>query len=326
MIEILSCGALATVQDLGRFGHRRLGVGTAGAMDVLALQIGNLMLGNGPGDAAIEITASGMRVRLETDTAFALTGAEAVADLDGLAIPPWWAHAAKAGSELTIRSPKVGLRTYLALRGGIAVPEILGSRSTDLKSGFGGHEGRSLKAGDRLPCGLAEPLNLPYRGFGVKAPMQSLGPIGPEDEATVVRAIPAAQHESFTADARAAFWSAPWKLRPDSNRIGFRFEGPELVAGHRRELLSHGILPGVVQVPPGGQPIVQMRDGNTAGGYPKIAVVIEADLWRLAQIRLGGRVRFLEVDRDAGLAAEAEISGYLGRIKHDARLASGYRP
>jgi biotin-dependent carboxylase-like uncharacterized protein len=326
MIEVLSCGALTTVQDLGRSGHRRVGVGLSGAMDPVALRTANALLGNDPNAACIEITASAFRARFQGDIAFAICGSDAAAELSGLPIPPWWAHRARGGDELTLRAPKTGMRTYLSVRGGIDVPFVLGSRSTDVKSAFGGHEGRMLQGGDRLGWCPAVPAPLPERGFGVTPANQALtvaAPCGSTSSVIAVRVIPAAQYDDFPPSMLELFWGNEWVVRPESNRMGLRLSGPDLIPSRHEELLSHGILPGVVQVPPGGQPIVQACDANTVGGYPKIAVVIEPDLWRLGQVRLGGRIRFVEAGRADAEAAAAQLDDYLLRIQRSARLARG---
>jgi 5-oxoprolinase (ATP-hydrolysing) subunit C len=320
MIEILAATELVTIQDTGRFGLRRFGIGSAGALDNLALKVANTLVGNDVDAAAIELLASPLRLRFTAETVFALAGADAEARLDGHPVPPWWTMTAPAGAELVMRPSRRGLSSYIALSGGIAVPPVLGSRSTEVKSGFGGLSGRALAAGDRLALGnptMAPPVS-PEAGFGVKPPEMALAPVVPVvpgiEDAIVVRALPAAQHGIFTEAARDAFWNGGWRVRPDSNRIGFRLVGAELVPQQRQELLSHGILPGVVQVPPSGQPIIQMSDANTCGGYPKIAVVIGADLWRLGQVRPGGALRFVPIDAQAAVAALGEQRAYLTRV------------
>lgn len=170
MLEVPSSTPLITVQDRGRFGLRKFGIGTSGAMDGLALSVANLLLGNKSDAAAIEVTASPFRMRFLADLAFSLAGADAEAKLNGQPVPPYWTMLAPAGSELVLQPPKRGLRTYVALAGGIALEPVLGSRSTDVKSGFGGLEGRALVAGDRLVVAGVEALGQPSAGFGVTSP------------------------------------------------------------------------------------------------------------------------------------------------------------
>lgn len=323
MIEVLASGPLVSIQDQGRSGLRRFGISSAGAMDGLALAIGNILVGNDPGAAAIEITASNFRVRFCENIAFALSGADGSASLGGLDLPPDWVIGARAGQELSFRVPKKGMRVYMTVAGGIDVPEVLGSRSTDVKSGFGGMQGRSLVAGDRLQrFPRPDLISLPPFGFGVKPFAFPNDLVEPDDrDVTLVRAIPAAQHDNFSSTVQSTFWSTDWSLRPDSNRMGLRLAGPELMPLEHTELLSHGILPGVVQVPPSGQPIIQVSDANTCGGYPKMAVVIGADLWRLGQVRLGGKIRFIKTTQECAVLALAEQKAYLARVAKASRLA-----
>jgi biotin-dependent carboxylase-like uncharacterized protein len=325
VIEILETGGLASVQDLGRFAAFRWGLGTAGAMDPLALRAANLLLGNPEGAAAIEIQLFPFAVRFEADLDVALTGADCAATLDGAPLLPWSTARARAGQILRLDTPRpgrwTGARACLALRGGIDVPLVLGSRSTQLRGSVGGFEGRHLRPGDRLPVG-PEP-ELPVLRASIVPPALAL-PLE-VDGLPAVRALPAAEHDAFTATSRAAFWNEPWRITPQSDRYGYRLAGPVLEPETPLELRSHGIVPGVVQVPRGGQPIVQMRDGQPSGGYPKIATVIEADLWRLGQMPIGTRFRFLEVDWEGALAAGAELESWLVRLRRVTSLLRARR-
>ncbi len=315
MIEILSSGALATVQDLGRHGALGLGVGVSGAMDGMALAAGNILLGNDDGAAAIEIPVFPFVVRFGRGSAFAITGANVVARLNGSPIEAWWAHEAVMGDILEIGPPEPSpwraARAYLSISGGIAVEPVLGSRSTQLRGAFGGHLGRQLRKGDRLP--LAPTGGPPRLDCGLVPPALAM-PLE-IDGLPVVRALPAAEHDRFAPASLAAFWSEPWKITSHSDRYGYRFAGPVLEPLAPMELRSHGIVPGVIQVPHGGQPIVQMRDAQPSGGYPKVATVIEADLWRLGQAPIGSRVRFLKVDWEEAVEALDRNEAWLGQVR-----------
>jgi biotin-dependent carboxylase-like uncharacterized protein len=316
MIEILSASALATVQDLGRLGALRWGVGTSGAMDPLALAAGNLLLGNEAGAAAIEVPVFPFQVRFTEDGAFALTGADCAARLDDVPLLPWWVGEARAGQVLTLGLPRAGTwrasRAYLCLRGGIHVPAVLGSRSTQLRGDFGGHEGRTLRQGDVLRAGAAE-SGTPVSGFGLVPPALAL-PLA-VDGVPAMRVLPAAEYTHYTAASRAAFWAGEWKITSQSDRYGYRLAGTPLEASTNAEMRSHGIVPGVIQVPPGGQPIVQMRDAQPSGGYPKLGTVIEADLWRLGQTPIGSCVRFIETTWDEAVAALDQIQAWLANVQ-----------
>lgn len=324
MIEILSASALATVQDLGRTGALQWGVGSAGAMDALALAAGNLLLGNEEGAAAIELPVFPFQARFTEDCAFVLTGADCAAHLDDKPLLQWWAHQARAWQVLKLGLPQPGVwrasRAYLCLGGGVDVPVVLGSRSTQLRGAFGGHEGRALRQGDRLR-GMARSGQRASAGFGIVPPALAM-PLH-ADGVPAMRVLPAAEYPQFTAASHAAFWAEAWKITAQSDRYGYRLAGAALEATTAIEMRSHGIVPGVIQVPSGGQPIVQMRDAQPSGGYPKIGTVIEADLWRLGQAPIGSRVRFIETTWDEAIAALDQTRAWLDEARRLIDLQRG---
>lgn len=319
MIEVLNIPPLATVQDLGRDHHWFQGLGRAGAMDPVALKLANLMLGNEAGAAALEIPLSPASFRFSQDQAFALAGAACGARLDDVLLPKTWAGMARAGQELHLGPFQNGGRVYLALSGGIDVPEILGSRSTQLREAFGGFKGRILRAGDILKPGLATSDTVPANGVSLAVPELTR----PHGETIALRALPAAEHDSFTAAARSSFWSESYRITQQSNRQGYRLQGPDLHRDQAGELRSHGIIPGIVQVPGGGQPIIQLADSATMGGYPKIAAVISADLWRLGQAVPGDSLRFVQTDLDGARAAERELRMLFDKLTNDRKAWHG---
>lgn len=311
MIEILTAGALTTIQDRGRQGCLRWGVGTAGAMDGLALAAGNILLGNDEGCAAVEVQIFPLKVRFDQDCAFALTGADCDARLDGAPLLPWFVHQARAGQELQLGTPRPGparaSRAYLCLRGGVDVPEVLHSRSTQMRGAFGGMQGRHLQRGDVLRPAASDSSTI--SALGLVPPVFALPLV--KDGCPAVRVLPAAEYECYTPQSLEAFWQQEWKITPQSDRYGYRLSGEALQASAPLEMRSHGIVPGVIQVPPDGQPIVQMRDAQPTGGYPKIGTVIEADLWRLGQAPIGSRVRFVLTSWEEALDALAEAQTWL---------------
>lgn len=325
MIEILSPGALCTVQDLGRYGSLRFGVGTAGAMDDLAMQVGNLMVGNAVDAAGIEVPVLPFQLRFRSDTHFAVTGADGGCMLGEEALPPWWSCRARTGDVLTLGGQGgrmlSGARCYLTVAGGIDVPRVLGSRSTQLRGQFGGFLGRPLAQGDILPMGASSGNGvLPPAGFGIlpagiALPEQSFVD-APGSGVTAVRVLPAAEYAEFDAQSTDAFWGTDWKITAQSDRYGYRLSGFALALRRPLETRSHGIVPGVIQVPHGGQPIIQMRDAQPSGGYPKIGTVIDADLWRLGQARAGTRIRFVRTTYEEAVAALQPVQAYLARVKH----------
>lgn len=321
MITVLQTSPLNTVQDLGRFGLRDLGVGSSGMMDPLALRIGNILLGNDDNAAAIEIQTYPFTIRFEVGTCFAVTGCDAAIMLDDRIVLPWVVTAARPGQTLTIERPRTGARACLAISGGIEVPRILGSRSTQLRGGFGGLDGRSLQKDDILPVAAHDAPS----GYGAVPPTRFFDTSGTETKRQViaVRAIPATDFHRFTPQAQTAFWTTSWRITPQSDRIGYRLRGEALPLTEPLELRSYGIIPGIVQVPPAGQPIVQMADANTAGGYPRIACVIEADLWRLAQAPIGTAIQFRPCSHEEGAAAQAPLNRYLDGLR---AMVGHYRP
>ncbi|MGG7670436.1 5-oxoprolinase subunit PxpC [Yersinia sp. J1] len=312
MLKIIRAGIYTTIQDEGRPGFRRLGISQGGALDLPALKMANMLVGNAPAAAGLEITLGQFCAEFTQTGWIALTGAGCDARLDDQLLWTGWRYPVKAGQRIQLNVPLRGMRSYLAISGGIDVPEMLGSRSTDLKAGFGGHQGRLIKEGDELPLGKAS--RLPKESVGIKQLLFG----------NRVRAVPGPEYHEFSSSAQEAFWRSAWQLSPQSNRMGYRLTGGELSRNTAREMLSHGLLPGVVQVPHNGQPIVLMADAQTTGGYPRIACVIEADLFHLAQIRLGEPVHFVKCTLEDALKAKAEQQLYLQQIERG--LAAGLHP
>lgn len=321
MIEILTSHALNTIQDLGRVGARRFGVSTSGAMDPVAVAAGNALLGNDAGAASIEVQTFPFRLRFGADSAFALTGVDCNAVLAGRAVPPWWCMRAKAGDVLTLAAPRRGARAYLTFEGGIDLPRVLGSRSTHIRAGFGGLNGRPLQEGDVVPISQTQREAVGRFDFGAEPPDVAItGPETSEGGVLRVRVMRAGEYDLFSADMRALFWSTRWKISLNSDRGGYRLTGAELTLPAPVEMRSHGVIAGVVQVPPSGEPIIQMSDANTAGGYPKMAAVIQADLWRLGQARPGSRIAFSEVDYQEAVAAMTPVNDYIAGLRATADL------
>jgi biotin-dependent carboxylase-like uncharacterized protein len=335
MIDVIRAGMLSSVQDAGRTGLRHLGVAKAGALDALALEVGNRLVGNAPQAAAIEVTVGPAVFRFTQATRIAVTGAQFNATLDGAPVYAWWSLPVRAGQELVLQGPTRGMRGYLCVGGGIDVLPILGSRSTDLAAGFGGLGGRKLRDGDRLPVGTLastqhRATSIDASAFGVKPPQWCrFAEVAHEpirrgkhaagaERAVAIRVLRGPEYDGFDEASRTAFWSDEWCVTPNSNRMGYRLTGSALTrerdAQRETEMLSHAVLPGTIQVPGNGQPIVLMGDAHTTGGYPRIGVVIAADIWRLAQVRLGGAVRFVRSTREEARYALAEEHAYLRQI------------
>jgi biotin-dependent carboxylase-like uncharacterized protein len=271
-IEVLAPGPLTTVQDLGRPGLGAIGVGPSGAADRGSLRLANRLVGNAEDAAALELTYGGLRIRFETAATIALTGAPCA----GVAMNG--PVRMSAGQELAVGVPSEGLRTYVAVRGGIDVPEVLGSRSTDVLSGIGPP---ALEAGMRLPIG-SHTSDFPNVDL---APPRPLGP-------AILRVLPGPRDDWFVADALTTLTQSAYVVTKDSNRVGVRLDGPELKRSVPEELPSEGMVRGALQVPPHGLPILFLADHPVTGGYPVIAVVADTDLDRAGQLRPGDVVRF----------------------------------
>lgn len=302
MIEVIEINARASIQDLGRFGFREQGIGHAGAMDTLALQAGNLLLGNDAGLAAIEIPLGGLTLRFKQDTSFCITGAFYEARLADRPVYSYWRYTAEAGQTLCLVRAKIGMYGYLCVRGGFTVPSELGSCSTDIRAGLGGFEGRYLQVGDRIPTGNDGKI------------LQHIG-IAPIPLRNTLYALPSSEYKAFERRSQYDFRRNRWTLQSNSDRMGYRFKGEPLKLKKPLEMLSHAIQFGSVQVPPDGQPIILMADAQTTGGYPKIACIAQADLGRLAQVRLGAQVQFRLITIEQAQRLHRQNMFYLTQIR-----------
>ena len=286
-------GFLTTVQDLGRAGYARLGVPGSGAMDRVALMAANALVGNPPGAAGLECALLGPALQADADCLAAAAGRGIELEVGGRRLPAWMAAWVRPGEMVALRATDEAAWGYLAVSGGIDVPPVMGSRSTYLRGGFGGLEGRALRAGDWLAVGQAGAPVDPYERAGLEL-AEELRP--PYSDHPLIDVVLGPQAEAFSQAGLEAFLEGEYALTPACDRMGYRLEGPPIARRGGADLLSEGIALGSVQVPGDGQPIVLMADRQTAGGYPKIAVVTGASLPLLAQCSPGrGRVRFRAV-------------------------------
>jgi biotin-dependent carboxylase-like uncharacterized protein len=280
-VEVLAPGALTLLQDLGRIGHLAVGVGRSGAADVGSYLLGSRLLGNAAGAAALEVTFGGLRVRAAGDLLVCLTGATAPADVDGRPVPRAAPFPVRHGQELSLGVPVAGLRTYVSVRGGFAVPQVLGSVSSDTMSGLGAEP---VRAGQVLPVG-ARTDRFPHVDVAA-VPEPSAGTVD-------LDVLPGPRLDWFADPARLA--QTPWTVSSRSDRRGIRLEGDPLErrGGLRdAELQSEGMVRGAIQVPPNGQPVVFLNDHPVTGGYPVIGVLRAAAVDRAAQLQPGQSVRF----------------------------------
>ncbi|TWP32801.1 biotin-dependent carboxyltransferase family protein [Leekyejoonella antrihumi] len=278
--EVVETGALATVQDLGRPGLASLGVGVSGAADTRSLRLANRLLGNDEGAAALEVTFGGLAIRAGADLLVAVTGAPCPLLVDGSPRPLNAPLTLGAGQELRLLAPPVGLRSYLAVRGGIDVDPVLGSRSCDVMAGLGP---KPLEVGARLPVGI------PPHCFPEVDVAPTPAPCGDE---LMLRIVPGPRSDWFTAEALETLTSSSFEVTSESNRVGMRLDGPELERCRTDELPSEGMVPGALQVPPAGRPTLFLADHPVTGGYPVVGVVVTDDIPIAAQARPGQRLRF----------------------------------
>ncbi|MFB3853068.1 MAG: 5-oxoprolinase/urea amidolyase family protein [Vicinamibacterales bacterium] len=286
-MEVIEPGAFTTVQDGGRYGFQRYGVPVSGAMDMVSLRSGNLLVGNDERAAGLEMTLSGPCLRFLADTVVAITGADLGARLDDGFVPTWCAVPVARGMTLSFRGARAGLRAYLAVAGGIDVPEVLGSRSTYVRARLGGFEGRILQPGDRLPF-VGERTSIEARAC-IRRPTRV------EGHSATLRVIVGPHESCFRAGSLETFLSSTYVVSAQSDRMGYRLDGARLEHVATADIISEGTPAGAVQVSGDGLPILLLADRGTAGGYTKIATVVTADLPRAAQLSAGDRVRFAAV-------------------------------
>lgn len=313
MLEVLETGLLDTIQDAGRPDLAPLGVPPGGACDPWGLAVANALAGNAPDAPALEMTVAGPSLLAQAACVVALAGADLGGRLvgEGRPLAPGTAHLVRAGDRLVFAGGDGGgARAYLALAGGIDVPRVLGSASTCLAGGFGGIEGRPLRAGDRLVPARAGDLSAAGRRWPAAVP---LGPPHDPDLASPVRVVPGPHADRFAPGTLETLLATAWEVDPRSDRTGLRLTGPPLPGADTGELVSLPMTWGAVQVPPDGRPIVLLADHPTVGGYPVLAVAVRADRPLLGQLCPGDPVRFelTSIDR-ARTAARAEHA-LLGR-------------
>ncbi len=298
-LTVTRAGFLASIQDLGRIGHRQFGVSTGGALDLHAMRIANFLVGNDESAAGLEITQGNVRIRFEDERIISWCGGDYEVRVASYSICSGHSALVLPGDELSISGPQQGCRGWLAISGGIAVPSVLGSRSTDLRGNFGGLDGRALRDGDTLPLGKNPERTKVWMenlrteriaGWSAPKPWSQTVIAHP-----VLRVVRGTDWNRFNASTHHALTSEPFTVSTDSDRMGVRLTGPELRRTDDVDLVSEAVAPGTMQVPPSGKPILLLGDCQTIGGYPKIAHVITVDFSVAAQFRAGDHVSFSEV-------------------------------
>jgi biotin-dependent carboxylase-like uncharacterized protein len=309
-LEILSPGLQTTIQDCGRFGFGRFGVAPSGALDTFALRIANLLVSNAEHEACLETLLVGLRIKALRDVAFAVTGADLQAQIDRRPIKMWASHRLKNGQVLSFLGPAAGCRSYIAFRGGLRVPEVMGSKSTNLPSAFGGKQGRALRAGDTLS------VNSPADGPEVSGRIFNSEWIPHYPGHWKLRAMWGPQDKDFSKATRDEFIDAIYNVSPESDRTGIRLNGPEIKCrqGISESIISEGVISGAIQVPGDGKPIIILGETVT-GGFRKIATVVSADLPLLGQIKPGETVQFLPVSLDEAIRALEDLENKVAGFK-----------
>lgn len=289
-IKVITPGMLSTIQDGGRKGFAAMGFNASGVMDVRSYHIANALVGNFTDEAVIEMTYLGGSFKFLESNYIAITGADMSPKLDGVPVEMYTTVFVKQDETLTFSAAKSGMRAYIAVRGGIDVPVIMGSRSTNLKCKLGGLDGRPLKAGDIVPC--RDIYDEFHKHLIHSAPKEDFG----SDEITV-RVLLGPQDDYFTDHGIKTFLNSTYTVTNESDRMGCKLSGEKIEYKNTVDIISDGIVFGSIQIPRTGNPIIMLADRQTTGGYAKIATVISVDLPLLAQARPGTKVRFELIDR-----------------------------
>ena len=318
-IKVLSPGLATSVQDLGRPGYYHLGIPISGGMDRFALRAANMLVGNDEGAAVLEAVFLGPELEFTKDATVAVTGAELPPKIDGKARETWTSFAVKAGQVLSFDYLKGGARAYIAVSGGIDVPVVLGSRSTYALGALGGHAGRNLQAGDKLPVGKAAgAVNV---GRSVPAKLRRM-PGSPAK----LRVMPGLYWHRITEASGRRFFEDTWKVAPEADRIGYRFRsGHPLEFVERQQPFGAGSDPsnivdscypyGSIQVPGGTEPIILHRDAVSGGGYFMVGTVISADMDLIGQLQPHTPTKFVSVDMKGALAARHDRQALLKKVR-----------
>ncbi|WP_409291446.1 biotin-dependent carboxyltransferase family protein [Peribacillus sp. SCS-37] len=305
MIIVDKPGLLTSIQDSGRTGYQKYGVVASGTMDSFAHRAANLLVGNDEREAVLEITLLGPALTFEEDTLIAVCGGDLTPTVDGVSIPLWRTILVRKGGTLRFRGTRLGCRCYVALAGGLSIPGVMGSKSTYLRAGIGGFEGRALQTGDQMavnpPGAVSNKMaaflsNKKTTPFYTQADWQiSAAAIPSYSDNPVIRVIKGPEFELFSEESKSRFFSEAYTVTPDSDRMGYRFKGEKLSLDAARELISTAVSFGTIQVPSDGCPIILLADRQTTGGYPRIGTAAAVDLPLLAQAKPGDRVSFREI-------------------------------
>lgn len=304
MINVLKPGVLTTVQDLGRSGYQKDGFVVGGAMDPFSFRVANLLVGNRENEATLEMTLQGATLSIEEDMIIAITGGDLSPRIKDEPLPLWRPIYVKKGNVIEWGACKSGCRAYLAVLGGLKVPDVMGSKSTYLRAGIGGWKGRHLKEGDRLPTirlsqltedTLFPDFNKTLSSFSTVPWQADPHSIYSPEKIKTIRILPGTHQSQFSEKSLHALYNEEFKVSPQSDRMGYRLQGPKLERSEKQEILSEAVALGTVQVPASGSPVILLADRQTTGGYPRIGQVILPDIPLVAQMKPGESLRFQEV-------------------------------
>jgi antagonist of KipI len=306
--RVIKPGLFTTIQDMGRYGLMKYGVPISGAMDAFSFCAANTLVENDPNSACLEITLIGPELEALSKTQIAITGGDCSPEVNGKPVSMWQIITLKKSDCLSFRKMQSGCRAYISVKGGVDVPKILGSRSTYARGGFGGFDGRPLAKDDIIEM-------LPPKPFGNLFTLRrELIPCFSRE--LVIRVIMGPQADLFTEQGVDTFLSSPYTVTIESDRMGYRLEGPEVEHAGKSDIVSDALLPGAIQVPRNGKPIIIMKDAQTTGGYAKIAVVITPDIDLLGQARPNDKVRFTKVTLDVAQKQLAQYCRLMSNLKN----------
>ncbi|MFC0236568.1 biotin-dependent carboxyltransferase family protein [Fictibacillus phosphorivorans] len=330
MIKITKPGLLTSVQDLGRYGFQKYGVITSGVMDTTAHRIANSLVGNAENEATLELTLLGPDMEFKEDTLISICGGNLSPSIDGKPVKLWRSVLVTAGSKLKFGGCKTGCRAYLAVAGGFDVPEVMNSKSTYLRAGIGGHNGKALQNDDELSIGELSELS----GKIAKILAQQLGEnkfvemqwtissdfFASSASKPQVRVMKGRQYDWFTTESQMKLFTDHFEVTSQSDRMGYRLKGPELALEEKQEMLSEAVSFGTIQVPSEGNPIVLLADRQTTGGYPKIGQIATVDLSIMAQLKPGDKVQFVEVSHEVAQQLYLDREKKLHQLKQGIAL------
>ena len=307
-ILIESPGLFTTVQDTGRFGYQRYGMPVSGAMDPYSLRLANILVGNLETAAGLEVTLKGPELRFCGACVIAICGADMQAKINGREIKVYQAIIVKDGDLLSFGQVSCGCRTYISFAGGVDVPMVMGSRATYTRAAIGGYHGRALKKGDEIPIG--ESIN------GIRLGIAPAEAIPDYHSSRPIRIISGPESGLLTTEGRYSLLNHSFLISNQSDRMGYRLEGQYIA--HKKSsdgIVSAGVIAGTIQLPGNGHPIIMMADGQTTGGYPRIAVVISCDMSRLAQVLPGDGISFDEIGVEEAISLNRHMFNLLESVR-----------